>query len=488
MQAFPIVVLLAAAVPPGMAAAGTEDLPPWGVVATPNQGNLDNALKAIAGAAENDLWAVGEYNPGIPPTATGRRTLIEHWDGSQWTIVSSPNPSWPGMDYATLESVGRAVATSAWAVGYSEDFSTLRLNTLILHWDGSQWTIVPSPNPAGLNQPNQLFAVTGESAHDLWAVGMSGLYPDEAPLILRRGADPRWRVVPNDCSSPQTLGYKGLNAVFSIASNDVWAAGDAALCHWDGQDWSVVPSPQPRPEYLEIAYPLLDLSGTGPNDVWAVGARIIDNGQYLAWSTLIEHWDGTGWTAFYLPGEFMSGVAAVAPDDVWAVGTDGALPLILHYDGGSWSVGAGAPAPRSGRPDGGRAFAGGTERLGRRPELRERRGQPDLRDPRAEHDGRERLGQHRRVRRRGELVRAGVRIHPDRRRRRLCRRRPRARRLLLHRAVRRLRARFRTGHGAGRDDGDGGPHHRLPVTRTQRRRCAAGFRGAGGRIGSSRAA
>jgi len=343
MQAFPIVVLLAAAVPPGMAAAGTEDLPPWGVVATPNQGNLDNALKAIAGAAENDLWAVGEYNPGIPPTATGRRTLIEHWDGSQWTIVSSPNPSWPGMDYATLESVVALSPTSAWAVGYSEDFSTLRLNTLILHWDGSQWTIVPSPNPAGLNQPNQLFAVTGESAHDLWAVGMSGLYPDEAPLILRRGADPRWRVVPNDCSSPQTLGYKGLNAVFSIASNDVWAAGDAALCHWDGQDWSVVPSPQPRPEYLEIAYPLLDLSGTGPNDVWAVGARIIDNGQYLAWSTLIEHWDGTGWTAFYLPGEFMSGVAAVAPDDVWAVGTDGALPLILHYDGGSWSV---VPAPQ----------------------------------------------------------------------------------------------------------------------------------------------
>jgi hypothetical protein len=317
-------------------------LPPWGVVASPNQGDLDNALKGISGVAADDLWAVGEYNPGLPPTATGRRTLVEHWDGSQWSIVPSPNPAWPGMDYATLEDVVALSPTSAWAVGYSQDFASLKLNTLILRWDGTQWTIEKSPNPGGFNQPNQLFALAAESPSSVWAVGMTGLFPDQAPMILHWTGGPGWKVVPNGCSSPTTQGDKGLNAVLAIAPNDVWAAGDSTLCHYDGRGWTVVPSPQPRPEHQEIAYPLFGLSATGPNDVWAVGARIRFNGKVIDWSTLIEHWDGREWTAFYLPGEFMSGTAAVAQGDAWAVGTDGALPMILHWDGASWSP---APAP-----------------------------------------------------------------------------------------------------------------------------------------------
>jgi hypothetical protein len=328
----------------GFAAGASAQELPWGVVPTPNQGELDNALKGIAGVAASDLWAVGEYNPGVPPTATGRRTLIEHWDGVQWSIVPSPNPTWPGMDYATLEDVVALSPSDAWAVGYSQDFGSFRQNTLIQRWDGTQWKIVRSPNPAGIDQPNQLFAVAAESASSVWAVGGTGLFPDDAPLILH-WTGLGWKRVPNNCESAETLGYAGLQAVFSIAPNDLWAAGDSTLCHYDGQGWTVVPSPQPRPQFLEIAYPLLGLSGTAPNDVWAVGARIIDNGQFLDWSTLIEHWDGSKWTAFYLPGEFMSGVAAVAPDDVWAVGTDGAQPLILHYDGETWTV---VPAPSPG--------------------------------------------------------------------------------------------------------------------------------------------
>jgi hypothetical protein len=310
-------------------------------VPSPDQGRLDNVLKGIDGTAADDIWVVGEYNPGLPPTATGRRTLIEHWDGTQWSIVPSPNPLWPGMDFATLEDVVALSPTKAWAVGYSQDFSSLRLNTLIMKWDGSQWMMVRTPNPAGVDQPHRLFGVAAESANSLWAVGMTGLYPDQSPLILH-STGVGWTVVPNECASTQTLGDKGLNAVLAVGPKDVWAAGDAALCHYDGQGWTLVPSPQPRPEFQEIAYPLLGLSATGPNDVWAVGARIINNGQFLDWHTLIEHWDGSAWTAFYLPGEFMSGAAAVAPDDAWAVGTDGALPLILHWDGAAWTP---APAP-----------------------------------------------------------------------------------------------------------------------------------------------
>jgi hypothetical protein len=336
VAALVVSVAAVAAVP-----VSAAELPPWGVVASPDQGSLHNTLKGIAGVAPDDLWAVGEYNPGVPPTVTGRRTLIEHWDGGQWSIVPSPNPMWPGMDFATLEDVVALSPTNAWAVGYSQDFSSFKLNTLIMRWTGTQWRIVRSPNPAGLDQPNRLFAIAAESPTSLWAVGMLGIFPDQSPLVLHWTGS-GWKNVPTNCASSQTFGDKGLNAVLAIGPGDVWAAGDAALCHYDGQGWTLVPSPQPRPEFNEIAYPLLGLSATGPDDVWAVGARIIKTGDLIDWHTLIEHWDGTAWTAFYLPGEFMSGTAATAPNDAWAVGTDGALPMILHWDGATWSP---APAP-----------------------------------------------------------------------------------------------------------------------------------------------
>jgi hypothetical protein len=317
-----------------------EELPPWGVVASPNQGSLDNALMAVDGIAANDLWAVGEYNPGVPPTATGRRTLIEHWDGSHWSIVPSPNPTWPGMDFASLEDVAVLSPTEAWAVGWSEDFASLRNNTLVLRWTGSAWRVVRSPNPGGIEKPNRLHAVAALSSNDIWAVGATGPFADDALVLHWNGSS--WKVVANSCSVP-------LKGIVAVAADDIWAAGDATLCHYDGQQWSVVASPQPRPEYLEVAYPLQAMAATGPNDVWAVGYRIMDFQEYLVWATLIEHWNGSSWTAHYLaPGHTLWDVTAIAPDDAWVVGTDGSKPVILHFDGGAFSL-VPTPAPGPGR-------------------------------------------------------------------------------------------------------------------------------------------
>ena len=63
------------------------------------------------------------------------------------------------------------------------------IETLILHWDGSRWSQVPSPNVSG--GANQLFGITAISANDIWAVGTAG----GAPLAMRwNGSD--WSVVP----------------------------------------------------------------------------------------------------------------------------------------------------------------------------------------------------------------------------------------------------------------------------------------------------
>jgi hypothetical protein len=242
------------------------------------------------------------------------------------------------MDYATLEDVVTVAANDVWAVGYSEDFATLRLNTLVLHWDGTTWTIVPSPNPAGINLPNQLFGIAAAAANDIWAVGEMGVSNDA--LILHWDGT-SWNDVPNDCRY-------GLHGVTVVSPSDVWAVGGSTTCHYDGTTWVTVPSPQPRGEYDELDYPLQDVSAVTPNDIWAVGARIIDDVYSLVWQSFAEHWNGSEWTAFYnLPGTVLYGVEAIASNDVWAVGTYSIGTLIVHWDGTRWSKVA-SPDPRVG--------------------------------------------------------------------------------------------------------------------------------------------
>ena len=57
--------------------------------AQPGRGCGENSLYSVAAIGPNDVWAVGSY------TGTGGyQTLTEHWDGGQWSIVPSPNPGW----------------------------------------------------------------------------------------------------------------------------------------------------------------------------------------------------------------------------------------------------------------------------------------------------------------------------------------------------------------------------------------------------------
>src|SRR5207253_1359432 len=84
------------------------------------------------------------------------RTLVEHWNGSQWSVVPSPN----GAGNNALNGVAAVSANDVWAVG------SISNQTLIEHWDGTQWNIVPNPGN-GI-----LYAASALSANDVWAVGI----------------------------------------------------------------------------------------------------------------------------------------------------------------------------------------------------------------------------------------------------------------------------------------------------------------------------
>src|SRR5206468_1282429 len=191
-------------------------------------------------------WAVGSYVAG----SGAPRTLIEHWDGTAWAIVSSPNASLPNN---VLSSVTCVSASDCWAVGYYIT-ATADYQTLIERWDGTSWAIVNSPNAA---QNNRLNAVICVSASDCWAVGYSEIVGAGTlnidQTLIERWYGNSWAIVtsPNASAWPKNFLY----GVTCVSASDCWAVGfsqslvgtsninQTLIERWDGTAWVIVSSP-----------------------------------------------------------------------------------------------------------------------------------------------------------------------------------------------------------------------------------------------------
>ena len=90
-------------------------------------------------------------------------TLTEHWNGTSWSVVKSPNPA---KYQDILYGVTEVSANDVWAVGDMAANRTSLDYTLIEHWNGTSWSVVKSPQIAG-----GLFAIAEVSANNIWAVG-----------------------------------------------------------------------------------------------------------------------------------------------------------------------------------------------------------------------------------------------------------------------------------------------------------------------------
>jgi hypothetical protein len=304
----------------------------WQIVQSPSkgQGGLGNNLASVAMLSPTDVWAVGWY----PMTGTGYfQTLVENWDGTKWSIVPSPNVT--GSTYDVLNGISAVSATDIWAVGYAGFVGrTPERQTLVEHWNGSRWRIVPSPSP-GNHSGNDLFGVNAISSSDIWAVGdfFSGLNGQRGGALTIHWNGTRWSVVPN----PGTLAT--LNAVTSLGTSNVWAVGTDAL-HWDGTKWSHVGVQIPHPSQ---GISLQSLSATSAGDIWASGFYNYPTPEGTFPVGLIEHSTGSSFTIVpsRVKSSWLYGIKALAPNKVWAVGLSNGPPAIVErWNGTSWSLGA----------------------------------------------------------------------------------------------------------------------------------------------------
>src|SRR3954471_1369147 len=314
----------------------------WAVVASDNVPSLDNYLYGVSALSANDIWAVGIYF-----TADGyARTLTEHWDGTAWTVVPSANP---GTNNNSLFGVTAIAPNDVWAVGWYSNTNIQQ--PLTMHWDGTTWTQVDVANPGPGREV--LLGIDAVATNDIWAVGIGcnrALCDQRLPLALHWDGT-AWSFV--STPAPATYDHE-FNGVVALASNDVWAVGqactqngcaasDTLVEHWNGTAWTVVSSPNTG----QALNTLNAVDARSSSDIWAVG-QSCSNGNCDSVQSLTEHWNGTAWSIVSSPNPgsvdtHLNAVAIGAADDAWAGGSytsDGTnfSNALFHWNGSTWSV------------------------------------------------------------------------------------------------------------------------------------------------------
>jgi hypothetical protein len=192
---------------------------------------------AVAATSAGNAWAVG--STGLNSEGSGQQTLIERWNGKAWTRVPSPNL--PGSTASNLDAVTAVSADNAWAVGYATVGG--RYNALTMHWNGQHWTLVAGNTPGG---DASLLNVTSSWTNNIWAVGITnptrcGNVGPQCQTLIEHWNGVRWKVIPSP--NPPSAYLNVLWGISAVSRTDIWAVGttdygSTLIVHWNGTSWS----------------------------------------------------------------------------------------------------------------------------------------------------------------------------------------------------------------------------------------------------------
>ena len=236
---------------------------------------VSNYLVGLADLGPADAWAVDDCTP----EATG---FVEHWDGKAWSVVPvpDPNPVHPGMTQS-LSAISADSAHDVWAVGdylIRTGPASDRYETYTLHWNGTSWRVVHMPKVAGTNdlEAYQFNAIDAISPDNVWAVGDAGInvttIGTPSRTLIEHWNGTAWSIVP----SPKGGTAPFLDGVAAVGPASIWAVGSdtpaggqpqTLALHWNGTAWTRAPSPT-----VGGASRLVTASAIpGGSGIWAAG-------------------------------------------------------------------------------------------------------------------------------------------------------------------------------------------------------------------------
>ncbi|MBA3833313.1 MAG: hypothetical protein H0X34_15760 [Chthoniobacterales bacterium] len=273
----------------------------WNVV--PNPVSLGQ-LRAVTALSSADAWSVG-----FRDNVSARLTLVEHWDGTRWVEVPSPSIG----TYDQLVGVSAVSSNDVWAVGYSISPNNAYI---LMHWNGTAWSLVEGP-PV---RDGVLSGVKALASEDIWAVGYKDYNANNntASTFTLHWDGTVWSEIP----SPNVDASNFLAAVDGTAPDDLWAVGNSGggatiaffhtlALHWDGTAWTVVPTPVITNSDAFTAVKVLS-----PRNVLAVGYS-------LSVGPLTQRWNGRQWRNISTPsGEEGALLFAISDSGgtTWAAG------------------------------------------------------------------------------------------------------------------------------------------------------------------------
>jgi hypothetical protein len=186
----------------------------------------------------------------------GSNALLARWDGFAWTVDAPPKGLVTIRNYRGVWSDG---PKNAWAVG---DGSS------VIRYDGTGWFVVGSLTGTAGGVADSYNGVWGTGS-DVWAVG-------DASLLHCKAS--------GSCVNEPTGGTGALHSVWGVSSTNVFAVGAGGrIVRFNGTAWAAMTSPTNRT--------LRRVSGSGANNVWAVG------------DSTVLRFDGTQWTVAPDSGE-----------------------------------------------------------------------------------------------------------------------------------------------------------------------------------------
>ena len=315
----------------------------WSIDPTPNA-STQNDLAGDSCATASFCVAVGTDYAG-----PYRRTMIEQWNGTAWAVVTSPDTS--STQANALYAVSCPTTTFCMAVG-SVVASGVR-RTLVEQWDGTAWSIVPSPDVT-TSSGNDLADVSCTSSTSCVAVGEVYSSPGSALAMTWNGI--AWSLSsparPGSASSSFFDGVSCTSAAFCVAVGGAYGPSPTATLTetWNGSGWAIVPSPDP---YVGADQVLLSVACTSTSSCMATGFGDIGT---LA-RTLIEQWNGVAWSVDASPdasatsNDSLAAVSCAGPASCVAVGSSEAAPgatsyvtEVVAWDGTTWTLEA-SPNP-----------------------------------------------------------------------------------------------------------------------------------------------
>src|SRR5262245_51434274 len=207
--------------------------PSWSIEASPNRSGYNN-VHDVSCVSPTACTAVG-YS-GI--RGGTERTEILSWNGSTWSFSPSPDRE-PRRYRNNLASVSCVSTRSCKAVG--ESWNTAGSRTLIESWNGSSWSISPSPT----TRASTLTGVSCVAANRCKAVGYSQDGPQQALIESWNGTT--WSISPNGIGGNAWLMDVACVSAYSCKAvgyaNELGPGARTVVLSWNGNAWSRIASP-----------------------------------------------------------------------------------------------------------------------------------------------------------------------------------------------------------------------------------------------------